>query len=145
MKSEKGITLTSLVIYIMISTIVISAMAFMTSTFVNNIQQVKDQQNYAPEFNQFAMFFIQDVKSNKTATVTGKTVLFEDGTQYRYEKTEKQIYRNNMVIAKKIDDLSFTLRNVTVESTEKNIIDVRFKSGELNKTENPISFVLRYW
>ncbi|MBR1802485.1 MAG: hypothetical protein IJ777_00685 [Clostridia bacterium] len=140
MKSEKGITLTSLVVYIIVATIVIGTMAIMSSSFIKNIKEIHNQQNYAPELNQFAMFFLQDAKNNQTATVTENTVTFADKTTYRYEKN--QIYRNDSVVASKVDSASFTLKNKTIHNTEKYIIEVKFQSEEFNQT---MHFVLRYW
>ena len=82
MKSEKGITLTSLVIYIMVATIVIATMAIVSSFFFSNINLVRDQDKYAVEFNKFNMFFVNDVKNNKTAQVQTHKITFEDGTIY---------------------------------------------------------------
>ena len=62
MKSEKGITLTSLVIYIIVATIVISIMALVSSFFFSNMSIVTVQDQYAVEFNKFNMFFINDIK-----------------------------------------------------------------------------------
>lgn len=142
MKSQKGITLTSLVIYIMVATIVIGILAIVGTNFARNVRELKNQQMYAPEFNQFAMYFLQDVKSNQTATVTTNTVIFANGAEYRYDSSAKKVYRNDIEIASKISRLSFILDHTTVGNTQKNIIQVAFQSGEFSKT---IRFVLRYW
>lgn len=39
------------------------------------------------------MFFIQDVKANKAASIIGTTIVFEDGTKYEYK--DESIYRND--------------------------------------------------
>lgn len=56
MKSEQGVTLTSLVIYIAVATVLISTMAVMSSHFFANIQLVKNQSDYVVEYNKFNMF-----------------------------------------------------------------------------------------
>ena len=53
MKSESGITLTSLVIYIIVATIVIGTMGMVSSFFFSNVNLIKDQDQYAIEFNKF--------------------------------------------------------------------------------------------
>lgn len=144
MKSEKGITLTSLVVYIIVATLIISTMAMVSTFFFNNVSLVKDQEKYAPEFNKFAMFFVEDVKGNKQATVTTNKVIFADGNTYTYDSNEAKIYRNDTVIAKNVELISFTLtqETSTKNNTTKNIITVKFVMGEFNKT---MDFVLRYW
>lgn len=144
MKSEKGITLTSLVIYIVVATLIISTMAVLSTFFFNNINLVKDQDKYAPEFNKFVMFFVEDVKSNKKATVTNNQVIFADGDTYTYNSNEQKIYRNDTVIAKNVELASFTLAQETSDknNTTKNIITVRFVIKDFDET---MDFVLRYW
>ena len=85
MKSEQGVTLTSLVIYIAVATVLISTMAVMSSHFFANIQLVKNQSDYVVEYNKFNMFFIQDVTANKAASIIGTTIVFEDVTKYEYK------------------------------------------------------------
>lgn len=143
MKSEKGITLTSLVIYIMVATLLISSMATLTSFFFSNINLIKGQQQYAPEFNKFSMFFVEDVKKNKTAEVTTTTITFEDGTVYQYNNNK--IYRNGTVITEKVDSIIFSLNTQTVASTTKQIITVKMCiDGELN-SQTGVEYVLKYW
>ena len=69
MKSDKGVTLMALVIYIAVFTVVVSSMALLSSYFYNNMHLIKDDANYVVEYNKFNMFFIQDVKHNSTATI----------------------------------------------------------------------------
>ena len=100
MKSEKGITLTSLVVYVVVATVVISIMAVISSFFFSNMTLINGQEQYALEFNKFNMFFINDVKNNKNAQIDTGRVVFEDGTIYEYRASEKAIYSNNIKIAK---------------------------------------------
>ena len=156
MKSEKGITLTSLVIYIIVLSIFIATLALINTFFFENIIEIKEQEKYAPEFNKFAMFFIKDVKNNERAIVTESTVTFEDGNIYEYNSQEKQIYRNKTVIAKQVQDLSFNYEQTIIDNTTKNIIVVDISLGEkkvLNEGEaetgkfftTQMRFVLKYW
>lgn len=143
MKSEKGITLTSLVIYVIVATLVISAIATLSSFFFSNMGLIKFQQDYAPEFNKFSMFFVEDVKKNRTAEVTTTTVTFEDGTKYQYNNGK--IYRNDIVITERVDSVNFSLATQTVSTTEKQIITVKMSiDGEVN-SQTGIEYVLKYW
>lgn len=147
MKSEKGVTLTSLVIYVIIATMLISSLALFSSFFFSNMSQVKEQDQYALEFNKFCMFFILDVKNNKSATVTDKKVVFEDGTIYEYKESEKAVYRNDKKISKRIQSVKFTspVEGYKVKNTTKQTITVDISIGR-NKTFNDsIEFTLKYW
>ena len=145
MKSERGITLTSLIIYVVITTIAVTAIAAFSSFFVSNMNEVKEQEKYAPEFNKFSMFFIGDVKNNKTAEVTTNQVTFEDGTVYQYRQNEKAIYRNSTKITEKVDSFSFSLTEEEVSSTNKQIINVKMSIGGKVNLKSGIDYTLRYW
>ncbi len=149
MKSEKGITLTALVVYILIATLLISGIAMLSSFFFSNMNLIKNQEQYAPEFNKFCMFFIGDVKNNKTATVTETKVTFEDGTVYQYDSAQKAIYRNSTKIAEKIQAVNFTLNEIKPNSSEHNItkytILVDISIGEKSNFHKAIEYTLRYW
>lgn len=146
MKSQKGVTLVALVIYIIVFTIVISILAVVSSFFFSNINFVKDQANYAPEFNKFNMFFIQDVKNNKNVTVSGNTVQFEDGTKYDFNLEQKVIYRNGTEIAKNVQVAVFKTSTETIRNTTKNIINVNIAIGNTGSLfTKSIDYVLKYW
>ena len=146
MKSQKGVTLIALVIYVIVLTIVVSILAMISSFFFSNVNFVKDQANYAPEFNKFNMFFIQDVKQNKNLTITGNVVKFEDGTEYTFNLDQKAIYRNGKAIAKNVQAAVFTTTTETIRNTTKNIVNVNIAIGNTGAlfTKN-IDYVLKYW
>ena len=145
MKSEKGITLTALIIYIMIATILIASIALLSSYFYSNMNIIKQQNQYAIEFNKFSMFFIEDVKNNKTAEVTTNKVTFADGTVYEYKPAEKAVYRNDTKITEKLDSFSFNSSKYVVSNTTKQIINVKMTiNGEQNSSTG-IEYILKYW
>lgn len=144
MKSEKGVTLTALVIYIAVATVVISAMALLSSYFYNNMELIKNDSSYVVEYNKFNMFFVQDVKSNKTANVTTDSITFEDGTEYQYR--DGKIYRNDKEIATNIKSAEFSQETYEADLTIKNIIVVNLNIGEGDKSYvKQIEYVLKYW
>lgn len=144
MKSDKGITLMALVIYIAVFTIVVSTMALLSSYFYNNMHLIKDDASYVVEYNKFNMFFIQDVKHNSTATIENNVIKFEDGTIYEYKSNS--IYRNDKEIAANVKSATFNLETYKVENTTKNLILVNLNIGEGEKEyQKEIEYVLRYW
>ncbi len=146
MKSQKGVTLIALVIYVIVLTIVVSILAMISSFFFSNVNFVKDQANYAPEFNKFNMFFIQDVKQNKNLTITGNVVKFEDGTEYTFNLDQKAIYRNGKAIAKNVQAAVFTTTTETIRNTTKNIVNVNIAIGNTGALfTKEIDYVLKYW
>lgn len=144
MRSEKGVTLTALVIYVVVATAIIGGMAIISSFFYSNVGKVKDQSEYVVEYNKFNMFFIEDVKSNKTAEVSEYKIKFEDGTIYEYKLNS--IYRNDQEIASKIKYATFVSDKYKVNETTKNLIRVQLTIGTDAKSfEKEIEYVLKYW
>ena len=161
MKSEKGVTLTALVIYICVAMVVISIMAVISSNFYTNMDTIKSQDLYAVEFNKFNIFFINDVKNNSEATVeeNNTKITFEDGIVYEFRGTD--IYRDEVKIASNIQEAKFSLGTPEViGKTTKNIVQVYLSIGKYAKAESDFSnaqgevknrfnktieYVLKYW
>ena len=145
LKGEKGITLTSLVIYIIVFVIIIAIMANISNYFYSNIGEIKDSPKYVAEFNKFSMFFIADVKRNtEIFTISEDSLQFADGTKYEYR--DNSIYRNNEEISKYVKSFSFEKKPYVINSFSKTLINVSSTFGTDNEqiTRN-IDFVLRYW
>ena len=62
MKSQKGITLASLAIYIVLIFIVIGMLATVTTNIQQNIKEKNADGEKMAEVNKFNMYFIQEVK-----------------------------------------------------------------------------------
>lgn len=145
MRSEKGVTLTSLVIYVIVATIVIGTLSLVSTFFFSNMNLIKDQNEHATEFNKFSMFFIEDVKKNRTADVESKKIIFEDGTKYEY--FSGAIYRNDKKIVEKVEDVDFNSYEYTAENTTttKQIIRVKLTVAGSVNTQKGVDYVLKYW
>lgn len=72
MKSQKGITLISLIIYMIVMVLVISTLSILSRFFFSNKNHLLDESRYISEYNKFNMYFIADAKRNKNATVERK-------------------------------------------------------------------------
>ena len=83
LKSEKGVTLLTLTIYIIVLTAIVGIMAGVSSLFYNNIGMMKDAIENAGDFDTLNSCLISDSKSNSAVVVdeTAKTIKFEDGTE----------------------------------------------------------------
>lgn len=145
LKEEKGITLTSLVIYIIVFAIIIAIMANISNYFYSNIEGIKDSPKYVAEFNKFSMFFIADVKRNtEIVTISEDSLQFADGTKYEYR--DNSIYRNNEEISKYVKSFSFEKKPYVINSFSKTLINVSSTFGtDREQITRNIDFVLRYW
>lgn len=145
MKSEKGVTLTALAIYITVFILIILIMSFVSNYFFENVGQIKDSPKYVSEFNKFSMFFVADAKRNTTLISCSDTELeFADGTKYIYK--DNAVYRNDEKIAQYFKNFSFKQSEYTQNSFTKTTVIVKAELGnETNKMERQIEFVLKYW
>ncbi len=145
MKSEKGITLTSLVIYVIVATLLISCATLLSSYVASNMNQIKYKNKYAPEFNTFNMFFLEDIKKNKSAEVSGSKITFENGNMYEYRSEDEGIYKNNTKIAEQIKNVEFSSNTIKVMNTTKQVITVNITIGTKDSFTKEIEYVLKYW
>ena len=161
MKSEKGVTLTALVVYICVAMVIISIMALLSTHFYTNMNTIKGQDLYVVEFNKFNMFFINDVKNNKNVkNIETTKITFDDGVVYELKGTD--IYRNETKIASNIQKAIFSLGEPKViGKTTKNIVEVTLSIGgstqsassdfgnvqeqTKNRFNKTIEYVLKYW
>lgn len=148
MKSEKGITLISLIIYVIALTIVIGIIAVISGYFYKNIATTSENVEPMVEYTKFNSFFSEEVNyrgikvldCQSTTGDNGKIetsyIVFDNGVQYTYISGNKGIYRNKVKIARGIDNCSFEYK---VEEG-KDIVNVNFKAKDMN---NPIKYTLK--
>ena len=93
------------------------------------------------------MFFVNDVKNNKTAQIEAHKITFEDGTIYEYKTSEQAVYRNNTKITNLVQELTFTADTYQVENTNtvKNLVRVFMSIGKRENFQKEIEYVLKYW
>ena len=116
MKSEKGITLISLIIYVIALTIVIGIIAVISGYFYNNIATSSEDIEPMVEYTKFNSFFSEEVNEKEikvldcktTTDSTGKIdtsyIVFDNGVQYTYISENKGIYRNKVKIARGVEN-----------------------------------------
>ena len=152
MKSERGVTLIILCIYVIVFSIIIVLLANLSNYIYNNLDNINDSSIDLSEFNKFNVYFIEDVKSNKQALVQNLAddnnnefiqIAFADGDIYTYTIGDNSIYKNNQKIATSIKDF----KAEGFKKDEKMYIEITIKLGtedEANYSKT-IDYVLKYW
>lgn len=132
MKSQKGITLISLTIYVIVMAIVIGVMALLTTFFYKNVKDVKFDIDPITEYTTFNAYFADEVNhaNLKILECQDNIVVFSNGVQYRYIPENKGIYRNKVKICNKIEECTFS-ENI---KNGKSVIEVNLKAGNQNRT-----------
>ena len=172
MKSEKGVTLINIVVYLIGMTLIISALAGISNFFFQNKNYLLEKSKYISEYNKFNMYFIEDLKKNKTAEIepvykknslnvetdvlAGSRIIFADGTVYTYRKyadgdgeNDYGIYRNRVKICSGIENCIFQIvpasnsQEITTGPYKgKRIITVQMTIDSFTTLNN---YVLKYW
>lgn len=112
MQNEKGVTLISVTIYIIVMLIIVAVISVLTSYFYTNIDINAVSEDLNQEYTRFNSYFTEEVnKKGNTIVDIGETdtqryVLFSSGNQYTYIP-EQGIYVNQIKIVKNMTDCTF--------------------------------------
>ena len=68
MKEEKGVTLISLIIYIMVMILIVALIANISSSFYSNLNEFDSESENAVAFSKFNMIFLNDLKKENIDT-----------------------------------------------------------------------------
>lgn len=145
MKSNKGITMISLITYIMGLTIVLALVATLTTFFFKNIS-AKDLNSDTTQYTKFSSIFLEEINNKNNSVIECKSlnngvsyIIFSSGNQYTFNANSKCIYKNKIKICENVEicDFSYTF----VDSKYK--IKVNFKTSNVDMTgENAIIYNL---
>ncbi|MFR7874552.1 MAG: hypothetical protein ACLU33_04910 [Christensenellales bacterium] len=150
-KSDKGITLLALSIYIIAISLILGLLATLNNFFSNNIKVVRDSSKYATSFDKFNSFFVEDVKNSKNAKIETNdnniTITFDNGSTYFYKDDDGGLYRGKVKIASSVTNFTATSKTVVINNTEKEIItiDIAIGGNGKNTFSKKIDYTLKYW
>lgn len=152
MKKEKGITLISLTIYIIVFTLTLAVLASLTNFIYSNLHKVDSGNVSAEEFNKFNSYFVPDVKASEDVTIKNEddriTIQLSNGGTYTYVKAENVIYKDSTKIAKKIVKFEVEKQIINSGSLNKKVVNINIATGKDTNNiafEKNIKYVLRYW
>lgn len=154
MRSERGLTLSSVIIYVIAMLLVVSIISVITGYFYKNVNTDLNKNSYMEQYTKFNSYFSEEVnkegnkvieagtKEENQDGVTYKTnfIAFSDGTCYTYSEANKSIYKDDMKICTGIDTCTF---NSTVNE-KMYTIKVEFKAGNFSKIgSNALTYYIR--
>lgn len=132
MKSEKGITLLSLVLYVVAVTIIVGTVATITSFFYSNTENINEASKAIGEYNKFNLEMLREVKEegNRVVSITenGTRIAFSSGNTYTL--LDGGLYKNKIKICTGVINCSF--RKDMQE--EKEIVTAIFEMKDFAKT-----------
>ncbi len=120
--NKKGVTLSSLTIYVIVATVVIGVLAFLNAQFFSNINELTQESNIASKDLNFKSAFIRDIKSDVIVTdYSSNRINLSNGVSYEVRKldTDKEgyaVFRNDVKIADSIQYYSADIPFFTYDS-----------------------------
>ncbi len=120
MKSEKGVTLTSVMVYIIALTVVVITVGRIMTYFYKNVNNVTEDTNSSGAYISFNSYFTEeiniegnDVEECATDSTTGESYIIFSKTGNQYTYKDKNIYKEKVKIAKNINECEISYNETT--------------------------------
>lgn len=144
MKSEKGITLTSLVMYIIGITIIFAVVANITIYFNKNSRTIEYTTNNSAQITRLNQYLINDTKKENVQIIeTNENVITMQANgetiKYTYDKNSKGIYRNKVKIANDVQSLEIK-KEIIYDKTKLSLINITI--GEQEQIQNNLEYII---
>lgn len=138
MKSNSGLTITSIIIYVIAMVIVIGIVATITSFFYSNINNTNESSNNISEITKFHMYFLEETtkQDNQIAKIGDTSISFTTGNAFTFQ--DNSIYFNYIKICENIDNVQFSAST----ENEKQVVNVLITIGKNNEYTKTTKYVL---
>lgn len=134
MKNQKGVTLSSLVVYIIAMILVIGIMTSVTLNFNKNLSNLESSTLEVSKIGEFNVYFIKEIKlpNNGVDRIddNGKYIIFKSGNSFSFRNDN--VYYNDIKITDNIKNLSFSFSNQDI----KDVVKVKFEFDRFSKEIN---------
>lgn len=119
MKDKRGVTLTSLTIYIIVLMITLVVLTFVSANFTSQVSEVTEKGKISNEYIRLYSFILNDIKaSNNVAEYSDDFVRFDNNVKYSIKYLDAlkendrqvrqyEIYRNDILISENLLDAKF--------------------------------------
>lgn len=137
MRGDRGITLTSLIMYVVLIIIALGILALLRSNFQSSVKELNQQGTNNYEFDKFNVSFLQEVKKdgNGISSVNSSEIIFTTNNKYTFR--DNCIYLNDTIkVAENIESLSFSTEVIDKKTVIK--VTVKPKKSE----EKVVEYVL---
>ena len=133
MKNNKGITLTSLIIYILAMLILSGTIMMLTNYFYKNFNELSINEKTSSEYTEFTSYLSNDLSAKNISNVfSGEdnqiTIKFNNNEIHKYFLVDNNIYyqeikenevKTQFSLCNKVEDMVVTLERNTVKITIK--------------------------
>lgn len=139
MKSQKGITLISLTIYIIVMAIAIAIISVISMYFYTNTSTLSKTINPLTEYTKFNSFFSDEMNHSnlKILACEPNYIVFDNGVQYTYIQENQGVYRNQVKICSDVQKCEFQNKI----KNGKNVVAIMIKIG--TSQEKNVDYTLK--
>ena len=141
MKTQKGVTLVSLIVYVIAMTIAVTTLSVISSYFYKNIDTTNKNINPLTEYTTFNSFFTEEINHDSIKVLECKEnyIVFDDEVQYTFVPENRGIYRNKVKICHNVESCSFSY----TQRNGKNVVTVNMKIE--NGDEKNVEYTIKNW
>lgn len=110
MKSEKGVTIISLIIYVIVLSIVIGMVAIISGAFMDSVDDAEMYTDPIEQYTTFNSYFSEEVNhlGLEVSQCGDDYILFSNGVQYSFISENRGIYKDKVKICRNIDNCNFS-------------------------------------
>jgi hypothetical protein len=142
MKSQSGVTLISLTIYLIVMSIVIAIISVVSTYFYKNIGLVSEDVEPLTEYTKLNSFLSDEVNHDNikvleyNSEIENSYIVFDNGVQYTFIKENNAVYRNKVKICKGVKTCKF---DYEIKSGKRRVIvNIEMESGNIKRDTNYI-------
>ena len=117
MKNERGVTLISITIYVIVMLILVAVIMVITNYFYQNVDYTTEELDFDKQYTNINSFFAEEAnwRDNKILEIgedeSQKWVYFSSGNQYTYIEENSSLYRNNVKIGRNITSFNLSTQS----------------------------------
>ncbi len=134
-KSQKGITLSSLTVYIIVLLMAISMISVISTNFFSNTKEATKKINPLAEYTKFTSFFTEEVNHEniKILECEDNYIVFDNGVQYTYIAENEGIYKDMVKICSDVKNCTF--RNSITNGKDTIMVNIQIGNEDLKEVE----------
>ena len=151
-RNKKGVTLSSLSVYVVVSVVVLASLTFLNVNYMSQIAELSKKSENINDLLKVKSMMITDIKAAREIKQFSRDyLLLDNGVEYRirYRANEAketnqtydiyELYRNDILVADKMTNLSFEYEQAYDDYLQSNVerwviinmVDSDYEGGEL--------------
>ena len=140
MKSQKGITLVTVTIYIIAMTVAVAIMTVISGYFYKNVDITNSSLDPLTEYTKFTGFFSDEVNHSNIEVLGCEEnyIVFSNNVQYTFIEANNGIYRNKVKICRNVEKCQF---EYTTAENGKGKVTATVKM--INGEEKTVEYILK--